>query len=127
MSTLSTTDLTRIKRLNVSKNYIVNGQVQTKDLNSSLLPGCTNGTLKCSSKRTDMSFVGKLKTCRETSKIIDFKASQVADYILVSQYSGATGSTGMGSSFGRKLTRTVLCSPNSNCTSILQSKVITRF
>jgi hypothetical protein len=125
MAALSSSDLTRIKRLNVSKNYLSNGQVQVKDLSSSQVSGC-NGTI-CSSKRTDMNFVGKLKTCRETSKIIDFKASQAADFVLVRQYSGATGATGMGSGFGRQLIITKICNTNGDCTSILQPKVVTRF
>jgi hypothetical protein len=100
---LSTSDMTRITRLNASKTYVINGEVQTKDLFSNVVP-----------------FVGKLKTVRETSKIIDFKASQATDYILVSEYSGAT------SGFGRKLTKTKICNNNGNCTSILLPKVIVR-
>jgi hypothetical protein len=102
---LSTSDITRIKRINMSKQYLENGEVQTKDLFSNVLPAST---------RTDMAFVGKLKTVRETSKLIDFKASQVADYVLVTENSGG----------GRKLTRTKICSPANTCTSILQTKVI---
>jgi hypothetical protein len=96
---LSTSDMTRITRLNASKTYVINGEVQTKDLFSNVVP-----------------FVGKLKTVRETSKIIDFKASQVTDYVLVSEYAG----------FGRKLTKTKICNTNGNCTSILNPKVIIR-
>jgi hypothetical protein len=95
---LSTSDMTRIKRINMSKQYVENGEVQTKDLFSNVLP-----------------FVGKLKTVRETSKLIDFKASQVAEYVLVRENSGA---------FGRQLIKTKICSPANTCTSILQTKVI---
>jgi hypothetical protein len=123
---LSTSDMTRLKRLNSSKNYATNGIVLTEDLTSSQLAECG---VKCSSKRTDMKFVGKLKTVRETSKIIDFKASQVADYVLVSEYSGSSGLGYSGSSsFGRKLTRTTLC-PTTNpsaCVTVLSPKVILR-
>lgn len=113
---LSVSDMTRIKRLVGSTAYASNGVVQSqKDLTSSQLASCNR---LCSSKRTDMNFVGKLKTVRETSKIIDFKASQVADYVLVSEYPGIPG-------FGRTLTKTVLCSPTT-CVTTLQPKVISR-
>lgn len=135
---LSTSDMTRIARLNASKTYAINGQVQTKDLVSNVLPN---------SMANNMSFVGKLKTSRETSKIIDFRASQVADYVLVQEYPGATrvdtfvyttvptsgtatqlintGQNAFTGGFGRELRRTTLCSP-AECTTILPSKVILR-
>ena len=120
---LSTSDLIRIKRIDSSTNYVRNGQVvETKNLTSSGLPGCNNGGLLCSSRRTDMNFVGKLKTSRETSRIIDFKASQVADYILVQENPGDPGRSG----FGRQLIRNTLCSSNGTCVSTLTPKVIRR-
>jgi len=67
-------------------------------------------------------FVGKLKTSRETSKIIDFRASQSADYVLVRQNSGANEFA-----YGRQLLRTKICNTVGNCTSILVPKVIVRF
>jgi len=109
---LSASDMTRIARLNVSKNYAINGQVQTKDLVSNVLPD---------SMAKNMSFVGKLKTARETSKIIDFRASQAADYVLKSE----TNVSPQG--FTNQLSRTRICFSNGNCTSILVPKVIVRF
>jgi hypothetical protein len=110
---LSASDMTRIARLNASKTYAINGQVQTKDLVSNVLPN---------SMANNMSFVGKLKTSRETSKIIDFRASQSADYVLVRQNAGANEFA-----YGRQLLRTKICNTVGNCTSILVPRVIVRF
>ena len=116
---LSVSDMTRIKRLVGSTTYVSNGVVQVDDLTSSQLASCNT---MCSSKRTDMKFIGKLKTVRETSKIVDFRASQVADYVLVTEYPKNVTTLG----FGRKLTRNVLCSPTKTCSSVLVPKVILR-
>jgi hypothetical protein len=110
MLSLSTSDMTRIKRINASKTYAINGQVQTKDLVSNVLPHSVGGS----------TFVGKLKTSRETSKIIDFRASQVADYVLKSQTQTSQG-------FSNQLNQTRLCFSNGSCISVLQPKVIVRF
>ena len=104
--------MTRIKRLTGSANYATNGVVESRSLSSTTSMPCN---VKCSSKRTDMTFVGKLKTCREASKIIDFRASQVADYILVSENRN-TGAV-------RMLTKNTLCPTNGNCSVTLQTKV----
>lgn len=111
---LSVSDMTRIKRLVGSRTYASNGIIQGKDLSSSQLTSCNT---RCSAKRTDMKFVGKLKTVREASKMVDFTASQVADYVLVSEFPGTPG-------FGRQLTRNVLCAPiSTSCISVLETKV----
>ncbi len=113
---LSVSDMTRIKRLVGSRTYASNGIIQGKDLTSTQL-ACNT---RCSAKRTDMKFVGKLKTVREASKMVDFTASQVADYVLVSEFPQTT--TGPG--FGRQLTRNVLCAPiSTSCISVLETKV----
>lgn len=108
---MSTSDMTRIKRLIGSTRYAANGVLQTKDLVSN--PSPTRGS---------ESFAGKLKSVRETSKIIDFKAAQVADYTLTSER--RTGTSG----WRIERTRTILCPPLNGsgiCTSVLPTKVIT--
>ena len=65
---------------------------------------------------------GSSKIRTPASEYIDTIAKSSADYVLVSQYSGAIGSTGMGSSFGRKLTVTKL-TPTPGTTRVLETKV----
>ena len=110
---MSTSDMTRIQRLIGSNKYLVNGQVQTKDLVSNT-----------SSTRGDGSFVGKLKIVRETSKIIDFKAAQVADFTTLRERRDNSLSSG----WRIERSKTVICPPNNGsgvCTTILIPKVIT--
>jgi hypothetical protein len=59
------------------------------------------------------------RTRREASKWTDYVASQQADFITVSQYSGVFGS------FGRRLTQVRVCGDGVICppSSTLQSKV----
>jgi hypothetical protein len=110
---MSTSDMTRIKRLVGSTRYAVNGVVQTKDLVSN--PSSTRG---------DTSFVGKLKSVRETSKIVDFKAAQVADFTTLRERRDDSGSGG----WRIERSKTILCPPLNGsgiCTTILPTKLIT--
>ena len=111
---MSTSDMTRIQRLVGSNRYVVNGQVQAKDLVSN--PSSTRG---------DGSFIGKLKSVRETSKIVDFKAAQVADFTTLRERRDNLGSGG----WRIERSKTVLCPPTNGtgiCTTILNPKVIVR-
>jgi carbonic anhydrase len=67
--------------------------------------------------------LGSSKIRTPASEFVDIKAKGSGDFVLTRQYSGATGSTGMGSGFGRQLFRTKL-TPTPAVTTVLPSKVI---
>jgi len=140
----SVSDFTRIKKLQNTLQSMMG-----RDLVSSTLPGCINsGTSPCSTRKTDMGLVGKLKTVREVSKYIDFKATQTQNFLLYSQYSGdqtnannviqvptydANGSingytagtnTAVRGGFGRQIKQIQMgCANTGSCTTPLPTKV----
>jgi carbonic anhydrase len=73
--------------------------------------------------KLDLQNLGSSKIRTPASEFVDLKAKGSADYVLTREYSGAAGSTGMGSGFGRQMFRTKL-TPIPAVTTELKTKVI---
>jgi len=129
----STSDYIRFKKLGVVRGY-GSGELSTgKDLISSVVPS--------------QGIIGKLKITRETSKYLDWKSSQVSDFITFREYppqsstlkkDAILGQNGIISyeetteksisrGFGIRRYRTALC-PTGDCIpKEIVTKVITKY
>ena len=129
----STSDYIRFKKLGVVRGY-GSGELSTgKDLISSVVPS--------------QGIIGKLKITRETSKYLDWKSSQVSDFITFREYPpqsstlkqdatldqngtisySPTTEKSISRGFGIRRYRTALC-PTGDCTpKEIVTKVITKY
>jgi hypothetical protein len=119
----SASDWTRYKRLvGAGRAGRAIDVVGNTDMENFQTPGSCAPSV-CSSRagvrRDQDRVVGLGRTRREASKWTDYVASQRADFITVSQYSGVFGS------FGRRLTQVRVCGDGVVCppSSTLQPKV----
>lgn len=131
----STSDYIRFKKLGVVRGYgLAGGELSTgKDLVSSVVPS--------------QGIIGKLKITRETSKYLDWKSSQVSDFLTFSEYSPQSSTLKKDATldsngnisytdtteksilrgFGIRRYRTVLC-PTADCIpKEIVTKVITKY
>jgi len=131
----STSDYIRFKKLGVVRGYgLAGGELSSgKDLISSVVPS--------------QGIIGKLKTTRETSKYLDWKSSQVSDFITFREYSpqsstlkkdatlkedgtidyNDTTEKSISRGFGIRRYRTALC-PTGDCIpKEIVTKVITKY
>lgn len=106
---MSTSDMTKVKKLVTSSNYLTTVNNNT-DINGIVTPA---GCVLCNPTAflTDQArSVGHNKIIREVSKIIDFKNAQVADFITSAQYGAPAALNSFGGSFGNQRTVTRICS-----------------
>ena len=129
----STSDYIRFKKLGVVRGYGSGELSSGKDLISSVVPS--------------QGIIGKLKTTRETSKYLDWKSSQVSDFITFREYPpqelttkkdailggdgtisySPTTEKSISRGFGIRRYRTALC-PTGDCIpKEIVTKVITKY
>ena len=115
---LSAGDWSRIKRLQKATSYASALETDVDIINQVSPPSCPVGSSSWPHRRTDRDRIaGSSKTRRETSKWIDFVASQRQDYVLRSE--GSTCETTGG---GIKRTLTTLCPSGGPCQTVLNTK-----
>jgi hypothetical protein len=106
----SAADWIRFKKLSANFNYGATVAANADLLKVKSPAGCTPCSSKAGTRRDQDQIVGTHSAVREASKWIDFKASQSADFVTVTQDPVT---------LGRRLEITELCNAGTKCGKIV--------